>query len=354
MSSALALAVCIALTACGSSSETRAPEPAAATDDAGPSRPGFTRRIATLAPPGTPWMRILSRGAKELSEATGGRVKVDFYFGGTQGDERDMIRKIRLEQLDGAALTSVGLGLVYPGIRVLQLPFLFDSVEELDYVRERVWPYFQERFRERGFELREPSDVGWIHLFSQRAIKSSKDLREVKMWLWNDDPIASAMFERAGVDGVPLGVPDVLPSLKTGRIDGAYGSPLAAVALQWYTEITHVTSMRVSYGIGGMVMRAEVWTSTSEADRAAETRISQATGAKLTARIRKDNERALAAMKSSGVTVVETPPKLVAKFEADAKKVWEQLVGDVYSREELDMVLRYRAEFRALPAVRAP
>ncbi len=334
--------------ACGEGADKPAPKPAAsvAPTENQPSEPADKRRIATLAPPGTPWMRILTRGAKRVAEATEGRVQVDFFFGGVQGGERDMVRKMKLGQLDGAALTSVGLGMIYPGIRVLQLPGMYDSVEELDYVRERSWPYFQQQFREKGFELRDTSDVGWVHLLSKREIKSMKDLRAAKMWLWTDDPVSKKVFERLGIDGVPLGVPDVLPALKTDRIDAVYGSPLVAIALQWYTEIQHITMLRISYGIGAMVVRVEAWENTSEADRAVEARISRDTSLELIARIRKDNERALEAMKKFGIKTVGTGTRFPKQLRAVNRKVWQDLIGELYTQEELDMILAYRKEFR--------
>jgi TRAP-type C4-dicarboxylate transport system substrate-binding protein len=341
---ALVLAV---VCACKGGDADRAAKPAPPGDAGPPAGPTVTRRVATLAPPGTPWMRILDRGARQVADATGGRVTTEFFFGGAQGDELDMVRKMKLGQLDGAALTSVGLGMIYPGIRVLQLPFLFESVEELDHVRERVWPHFQAEFRKAGFELRDPSDVGWVRLFSKRPIASVKDLKAAKPWLWKDDPITAAMFERLGVAGVPLGVPDVLPSLKSGRIDACYASPLAAVALQWYTEVTHATSLELSYGTGALVLRAEAWNAASDADRAAETRIAHETAVELVARIRADNARALDALKQAGVTVVDTPAPLATALEQAAHATWDQLAGDVYTRDELDMVLRHRDEYRA-------
>jgi TRAP-type C4-dicarboxylate transport system substrate-binding protein len=305
------------------------------------------RRVATLAPAGSAWMNILEDGAKKLETDTAGRIKVKYYPGGVQGDELDVVRKMKLKQLDGAALTVVGLALIYSGIRVLQLPFLYDSVEEVDYIRGKMWPYFQKKFQENGFALQYPGDVGWTHLYSNIPLDSLDDLGKIKMWAWADDPVVGAYYERLKINSVPLGVPEVLAALKTGRINGCYGSPLAAVALQWYTEVSHATSVRVAYGIGASVVRFEVWDSASAADKSIEDAVGGKMSKRLVGRIRKDNDRALKAMTKSGVKVVDTPEDIVAKFRAEAEKVWEQLAGDVYSKKELEMVLKYRAEFRA-------
>src|ERR1043165_5557205 len=110
-------------------------------------------RIATLAPSGTPWMAALEKAASEIAEKTEKRVTVKYFPGGQQGDERDFVRKIRLGQLDGAAVTAIGLAQIDPSILVLQLPMLFASVEEVDCVGDKMWPYFQAKFEKKGFRL---------------------------------------------------------------------------------------------------------------------------------------------------------------------------------------------------------
>jgi len=304
------------------------------------------RRVASLAPAGSAWMNILEEGARKLEKETDGRLKFKWYPGGTQGDEKDVVRKMKLKQLDGSALTTVGLSLIYPGIRVLQLPFLFDSVEEVDYVRDKMWPYFQKKFKDKGFMLLYPGDVGWTYLYSNAALTKMDDIKKVKFWAWTDDPIVRAFFKKLKVASVPLGVPEVLGALKTGRINGCYGSPLAAVALQWYTEVTHATGDPVGYGVGAMVIRDDVWDSMSAGDQEIEKKIGKKIGQKLVKRVRKDNARAKKAMEKSGIKFVATPADLKKELQKDAETVWKSLAGDVYTDEELKLVLKYRDEFR--------
>jgi len=291
-------------------------------------------------------MNILEEGTRKIEEDTDGRTKFKWYPGGTQGDEKDVVRKIKLKQLDGAALTTIGLSLIYPGIRVLQLPFLFETTEEVDYVRKKMWPYFEKKFEGKGFKLMYPGDVGWTHLYAKSALTSVAAIKKVKFWAWTDDPIVRAFFKKMGVGSVPLGVPEVLSALKTGRIDGCYSSPLAAVALQWYTEITHATSEPVGYGVGAMVMRIDAWDSATDADKKIEDKIGDKIGRKLVKRVRKDNERAKKAMKKDGIKFTATPADLKKKLQAEAEKVWTDLAGDVYTKAELELVLKYRDEFR--------
>jgi TRAP-type C4-dicarboxylate transport system substrate-binding protein len=305
------------------------------------------RRIATLAPEGSTWMKILTKGAKEIDEATDGRVTTTSYPNGVQGDERYVVRKIRLKQLDGAAVTSIGLGMIDESIRVLELPMLFRDEGEMEYVTEKMWPYFQDKFADKGFRLGPRAEVGWVYFMSKSKVNSLDDLRDAKIWVWQDDQLSRAMFKELEVSGVPLGVPDVLSSLISGRINACYGSPLAAVALQWNTEVSYMTSMPLSYALGATVMRQEVWDTYSEADQAIQEKILTKMAKRLRRKVRRDNETAQESMVKKGIEVVQTPKSMVAEFQRASENVWKSLTGKLYSQDELDMVLDLRAEYRA-------
>ena len=304
-------------------------------------------RLATLAPDGSSWMKILGKGAAEIDKKTEGRVKVKYYAGGVQGDERDVVRKINLGQLDGAAVTSVGLSMVEESIRVLELPRMFATVEELDYVADKMWPYFVKKFEAKGYKLGDRGDVGWIYLLSKSEITSVGNLKSSKVWMWGDDAIVRAMYKRLGISGVPLGVPEVEPNLTTGRIDACYGSPLAAVALQWNTKVKYMTSMPMSYGIAATVIKLDAYKKVTAEDQKLVLKISKGMQKTLRKQIRKDNESAKKQMERKGVKISATTPELLADFDKAAKDVWADLTGKVYTKAELEMVLKYRDEYRA-------
>ncbi len=303
-------------------------------------------RLATLAPDGSSWMKILSRGGAEVETKTAGRVKVKYYAGGVQGDERDVVRKMNLGQLDGGAVTSVGLSMIDESIRVLELPRMFASVEELDYVADKMWPYFQDKFKKKGYRLNDRGDVGWIYFMSKNEITSVDVLRQQKAWLWGDDGLVRAMYKRLNVSGVPLGVPEVEPALTTGRINAAYSSPLAAVALQWNTKIKYITAMPMSFAIGATVLKEDVFAKVSAEDQALIRKITTGMSKTLRKQIRKDNASALKQMERKGVKVSQTPPEMVAAFDKAAQEVWAELTGKMFSKAELEMVLKHRQEFR--------
>ncbi len=304
-------------------------------------------RLATLAPSGSPWMQVLSKVQAEIKDKTGGRITLKYYEGGQQGDERDFVRKIGAGQLDGAAITSVGLSMIDESIRVLELPMMFATAEELDYVADKMWPYFQKKFEKKGFKLNDRGDVGWIYFMSKSKVASIADLKGQKLWMWGDDQLVGAMYKKLGLNGVPLGVPEVDSGLTSGKITACYGSPVASVALQWYSKVKYMTSMPMSFAIGATVVSLKSLEKVSAEDRKAVETIGKNGSKKLRKVIRKANEDAKTTMVRKGITVVDTPVQMVADFEKAAHEVWKELVGKLYTQAELDMVIKHRDEYRA-------
>lgn len=299
-------------------------------------------KIATLAPSGSAWAKIMEKGAKNVGTTSAGRVTVKYFFNGQQGDERDVVRKMTGGQLDGAALTAVGLGLIVKDVRVLELPAMFKTDKELDYVRDRLRPDFEAQFEKAGYKLISWGDVGWVHMLSNTELKSRADIGKTKMWAWTDDVIVRELFKRLGVNGVPLGVPEVLPALQTGLIDACYGSPLAAVALQWYKKVKFASAQPLSYAIGAYVIRKDVFERLAPADQQLLVEGGRTMGAELMKNVRKDNDRAAKAMQKAGITFVQAPPALVAELEKGAHEVWQALIGKVYPKELLAKVIATR------------
>ena len=304
-------------------------------------------RIATLAPSGSPWMEVLDKAASETRDKTSSRVTLKYFEGGQQGDERDFVRKIKLGQLDGAAVTAVGLSMIDESIRVLELPMMFESAEEFDYVADKLWPYFQKKFEAKGFRLQDRGEVGWIYFLSKNKVEKLSDLQGQKLWMWGDDRLVGAVFKKLGLNGVPLGVPEVDAALTSGKIDACYGSPVAAVALQWYSKVKFMTSMPMSFAMGATVVSTKAYKKLSAEDAKLLEDISRANAKKLRKTIRKANEDAKGTMSRKGVTVIQTPIAMVDQFNKASTEIWNELAGKIYSKEELKMVLDARDEYRA-------
>jgi TRAP-type C4-dicarboxylate transport system substrate-binding protein len=176
-------------------------------------------KFATLAPDGSTWMKAMKLFTDEASAKTAGRVKFKIYAGGVSGDEKDVVRKIRLGQLQAGGFTGVGIGEIAPEARLLDTPFLFKNSKEIDYVYKTMDGDFRKIFESRGYVLLGWAEVGIVNVFSNSPITKPEDMRNVKIWLWEGDPIAEAMFAALKVRPIPLSVTDVMTSLQTGMIN---------------------------------------------------------------------------------------------------------------------------------------
>jgi TRAP-type C4-dicarboxylate transport system substrate-binding protein len=264
-------------------------------------------KIATLAPEGTTWMKQFRKLQERVEQRTERRVTFKFFSGGVQGDEKDVLRKMRAGQLSGAAITGIGLSMIDPEVRALEGA---RSYGELDHARERLGPLLKKKFEERGYILMGWGDVGPVHVFSKIPIKSLADLRQTRLWMWSDDPITRQLFTALELHGIPLGVPEVLPALSTGSVDAFMGSPLSTLALQWAPHARYMTSAVVGMATGATVLSKKAWDEIAPADRA----ILEEEGRKLErdaeSEIRHENVAALEAMKKKGLQEIPTPTEM--------------------------------------------
>ncbi len=216
----------------------------------------YTLKFATLMPTGTAWSKILDDWVRIVEKRSVGRIRFKMYSGGVMGDEPDVLRKIRKGQLHGGMFTGYGIGRIYSPARVLEVPFLFKNTDESDYVRERIMPDLEIGFRESGFELLGWPEVGFIHFFSTQRITSVDDIRKLRIWLWQGDPLGEAFFKAAEINPIPLSIMDVYTQLsaKHGSIDTVYTSTFGAIALQWYSKLKYATHIPLTNAIGGLVV----------------------------------------------------------------------------------------------------
>jgi TRAP-type C4-dicarboxylate transport system substrate-binding protein len=307
-------------------------------------------RIATLAPTGSPWMEILEKVAGEIATKTEKRVTIKYYPGGQQGDEHDFIRKIKLGQLDGAALTAVGLAMIEPSILVLELPMLFETQEEVDYVATKMWPYFQKKFEAKGFRLAERGEIGWIYFFSKNKVTTLDDLRKQKIPVLGTDKNSGALVDKLKLNTVPLSIAEIDPALTSGRINACFSSPLGAIALQWYSKVKYMSARPMVFAIGATVTSLDAVKRVSPEDRRIIDAIAKNGQKKARAVIRKANEDARKALQRKGIVTVEPATSMVDELMKIGAEVQAQMTGTLFSKEELEMATRYRDELRAKKA----
>lgn len=304
-------------------------------------------KIATLAPKVS--VNSMDQFQKLVKEQTGNEVAFKVYYGGIQGDEDDMLRKIRFHQLDGAAFSGHGLGKIVPQVRITELPYLFWNYGEVTHVRKKLESTMNRLFEENGFMIMGWGEAGFVYSFSKVPITSIEIARKQKWWLWDDDPVAQAFYNSLGISPISLSLTDVLTSLNTRLINTAGITPYGAVALRWYTRFKYMSEYPVMNSIAAMVVAQKSWEKISPASRKIIVQIIKEHFQDAGLAHRKANEQSIQALKSAGISVVRVDLKSKeAQFVLDAsQKTREALVGKLYSRELLDQTLSYLEEYRA-------
>ncbi len=309
-------------------------------------------KFATLAPAGTTWVKLLEEWAQKVEMESGGRLVFKIYPGGVQGDEPDVLKKIRFGQLQGGAFTGYGIGQIYSPARVLELPFLFGNIDEIDYVRKRLMPSIEQGYRDNGYELVGWMEVGYIYFFSREPIATLDDLRKCRIWYWQGDPLGKAFFDASGLSPVPLSIIDVYTSLSTGMIDTVYAPPLGAIALQWFTKTRYITNVPMANGIGSLVVSRRFYQDLPQDLQNLLKRTGNETGARLIEATRRDNHESLALMQERGMVMVEADASLISgDIETISQQAARRLMDDGYIPEDvLREVNGWLAEYRAAQA----
>ncbi|HUQ50778.1 MAG TPA: TRAP transporter substrate-binding protein DctP, partial [Gammaproteobacteria bacterium] len=198
-------------------------------------------KIATVAPDGSRWIQQMRAGAEEVNAKTAGRVTIKFYPGGVMGNDAQVLRKIRIGQLQGGAFTAGGLAERYGGLNLYGIPLLFRSLEEIDAVRAKLDPELTTGLEQAGFMTFGFIEGGFANVLANEPIHSVDDMRRKKVWVPEGDPISFMVMEALGLSPAVLPVTDVLTGLQTGLIDIAFASPVAALVLQWHTKVKYIT-----------------------------------------------------------------------------------------------------------------
>lgn len=312
---------------------------------------GARLKIATMAPDGSLWMNELERAAEAVAERTDNRVSFRFYPGGTMGGDQAVLRKIRIGQLHGGVFLAGGLAEVEPDFEILNLPLLFRSYDEVDYVRASLDEKLVSRLTDHGLVAFGLSETGFTYLLSAKATRTFEDLEGRKAWIPQGDQISVAIVDAAGLSPVPLPISDVLTGLQTGLIDTVAAPPVAALALQWFTKAPYFTDLPITYVFGALAISSRAFERLSEGDRnIVREELSEAIE-RLDRRSRTDNREARQALADQGVSFVEPTEEARSRWREIASEARQRLIAERgFDPALVAEAERLLTQYRTLPA----
>jgi TRAP-type C4-dicarboxylate transport system substrate-binding protein len=305
-----------------------------------------TLRVGTLAGEGTPWHQVLQDIGARWQKVSGGKVRLTI-FAGTLGDESDMIRRMRSNSLQMAAVTSVGLETIAKELSALSIPLLFKSYEELDYVRDRINPRLEKVLEEKGFVVLNWGDAGWVRFFSVRPAPRLDDLRQMKLFTWAGSPQAEEMYKDAGFRPVPLAPTDILQSLQTKMIEAFPAPAIGALGFQWFGLAKNMLDLKFAPIVGATIITRTAWERIDPSLRDAMMREAREIGERSKAEIRRLEETAVVEMQKRGLTVVPLSPAAEKEWQDTAERFYGRVRGEIVQPREFDEVMALVKEYRA-------
>lgn len=303
-------------------------------------------KLGTLAPEGTAWVKAFRDISRELEQKTDQQVSLRLFPGGVLGDEEDMLRKVKVGQIQGVMLTGGGLGLIFKDIKILAIPFLFQDYSEVDALMKQMGGFFQKGLQEGGFKSLGWGEQGFIYLLSKEPIRNAADIRKGKVWIWEDTAMGRAVFKELGVNPIPLSIPDILMALQTGMIDTIYSSPLAAISMQWFTKVAYLTDVPLAYSVGAVVFQTAAFEKIPGPRQGICEEIFKRHLDPLKEKIRRENQAAIQVLTKKGIKRVTPSSDDVKGFQAVCTRGIDTLGNDQFSKKTLEEVRAFLKTLR--------
>jgi TRAP-type C4-dicarboxylate transport system substrate-binding protein len=304
-------------------------------------------KMATLAPEGSSWYKVLQKMGDSWKKATNGAVTLRIYPGGVAGDEDAVIRKMRVGQLQAAAVTGIGLSYLDRSFYALHVPMMYASDEEFDYVRDRLAPVLEKRLEDKGMMLLNWGDAGWVHFFAQKPFTRPAEVKAMKLFAWAGDTNLIQLYKETGFNPVPLSAIDILPGLQTGLINAFDTTPLAALAFQWLGLAPHMADLRWVPLTGATIIDKKAWLTIPENLRPKILEASKEAGKSLRGEIRRLNDEAIKVMVKNGLKVSHVPPATQEEWRKVVEDVYPRIRGKIIPADMFDAARKYRDEYRA-------
>lgn len=321
---------------------------AVASAQTGAAANAITVRLGTLVPKGSRWDQILQHMGDEWKKASGGKILLKIYPGGEQGDEPEMVQKLRIKELQAVALSGAGLSGIDPDVAALQVPMMLSSYDELDYVRDRISDRLERGLAQRGFIVLNWGDAGWIHFFTKRPASRPDEIRRMKLCVLQGDTATFQLYKINGFQPVSLAATDILTGLQTGLIDAFQAPPLVALSNQWFGGAKNMLDIPFAQLVGATVISKDVWDKIPAPVQKEMLASARTAGVALRDEIRKSEAGALPLMQQFGLNLVHADPQAVAEWRQLAEGIWPKLRGSVVPADLFDQVKRLRDDYRKI------
>jgi len=310
--------------------------------------------MATLAPQDSTWYKVMERMGEDWKNISKGSVHLNIRAGGVVGDEPECVRRLASRSIQAAGLTGVGLGDIDQGVACLQIPMMFDSYAELDYVRDRIAPKLEKRIEQKGYLVLNWGDAGWVQFFSTKPVNQLADLRRLKLFTWAGDPIEQELWETNGFHVVPLPGTEIVNQLRTNGIEAVPMPALYVETSNLYDFTKYMCDVKWAPLVGATIVARNVWEKIPANQRDQMLAAARRAGDALKQDIRDQGERAIVTMtkgkpgqRANKLTVTHLNDAALAEWRKQTEAIYPKMKGKMVPPDLFDDAQRLRDEFRA-------
>ena len=308
-----------------------------------PSAQTTTVKLASVVPEISIWANSLRQMSTEVSQQTGRRVTLTVFLGGSQGDEPTVLRKMRLDALQAAALTGIGLGSIDSAFNVFDVPFFFESYDELNAVTAALTPTLAKRLDAKGYVLVNWGNGGWTQIFTKKPVKTVDELKKSKLWTSAGNDRMVQWFKANGFEPRAMAMTDIMTGLTTGMVEAVPTTPIAALGYQWYKQTPNMLDIGLAPVVGATVVTKKAWNAISAADRSTILALAAGVQKRLEAEVPKTEAAAIAEMQRRGLTVTKASGP---EWRKEVDGLAATMRGEMVPKDMFDLALKARDAYR--------
>jgi TRAP-type transport system periplasmic protein len=302
-------------------------------------------RIATLAPRDSDLAKGFMKLDRGMRAATNNAWGVKLYPSGVAGDETDVIRKMKIGQMDASIITSVGLSQIVRETTLLNTPGVIRTYKALEAVQKEMTGQWERDFDKAGFKLLAWGETGRLRWFAKTPLTRPSAIKTMRAWVWPASHAMKETLHSIGATGVPLGVPEVYGALQTGVIDMVTSTAVAMVSLQWHSNLKFMTKNTSGVLVGAMLMNTSKWKDVpADVQQVVQTEVTRNQDSDKDD-IRKSDERSFQALLKRGYTANDWTGDVMQEYETVAADVQKRLTGRIFTAESLERVKKIAAPY---------
>ncbi|ETR72865.1 MAG: TRAP dicarboxylate transporter- DctP subunit [Candidatus Magnetoglobus multicellularis str. Araruama] len=310
-------------------------------------RDKYIIKLATLAPKTVGWAKhIRELIIPVIRKETNHEVRLKYYWNGQLGEEEDYLRMIKSGELDGAAFSAHGTVLACPEMTVLELPFLFQNYDEVDYIRSKMIDKFDRIAEKNGFKLVLWTDQDFDQIYSTKYPLTRLEDFQKATFVSCFGSLEKSVLESFGVQPIVRTIKQGATDIRKDKANAFIGPALWVVGSQVYNKVKYINPMKIRYSPSTALVSLTAWNRIPKKYQQKIQTLRDRDLKQFCKKNRHDSLRAYEAMINYGAKVSTMEPDDFKMVQDRCRSLWYRLAGKLYAEETLEQILSHLQEYR--------